>query len=201
MFPDTHLSVLSYNRCVGKLPAGMSAEAVLTEIARCFELEPVSLGDELGGQPCTPPCLDAGYDAPSPVTITHRLSAVEETLWALPTTACAVPSAPTEQEVIYMFIAQSWYVLRPRMGNLSAQECSPLEEIGCQILLDKILNPIFRIGDCTSGNYMVYGKSIALHAALAVTEGKANTGTTTDCRNVCFKIQWTVAKARRVWSA
>lgn len=200
IFPDTHLHVLSYNRCVGRLPPGMASADVVAAVASAFTLEELLPATAVANRPCTLPAHSSvisgsrGAAVDSPVTVSHRASCADQLMpcvdiYSTPPSVLedsdsvfqqdsshtrTHPTTPAEQALIYMYVAATWYSLRPQhagdgkgevqQGDQVVTSCDPLRGIGCQILLDKILNPIFRMNAAEANNFMIYGKCLAITA-------------------------------------
>jgi uncharacterized protein (DUF1015 family) len=172
IFPASHLSVLSYNRCVRCLPEGVSAGELLERISSVFDVRKLlpgnlSLSDMIPDGSCSPDSVSGRKSAgfippPSPrnLGVAVESASLRPTAFRAGELPADFPSCPTEQDTLYMYISHAWYCLRARHDDITESETSqgnPLQGIGCQILLDRILNPIFHMNAAKCDNSTIYG--------------------------------------------
>lgn len=162
IFPDSHLSVLSYNRCVSAYPQGVTEELFLEQMSTIFTMEAVEECD-LQASGCSSPratdralsCISDTSTVASAVTDSEsRSDSMDLGLRAGPSPA---QDPHAGQHVMHMYVGEQWYRLHAEPLSPEEVLSDPLRGVGCQILADKVLRPLLRTDDASSGAHMIYG--------------------------------------------
>lgn len=156
IFPDSHLSVLSYNRCVSAWPEGVTQEMFLERMSGIFSMECVDVPDLQSSGRSSPRSTDRSMSCISDA------STIETTITDCESRSNSIDviATPTqaEQHVMHMFVGEQWYRLCAEPLTAEEAAANPLRGVGCQILMDQVLRPILRTDDASSGAHMIYGK-------------------------------------------
>lgn len=166
IFPDSHLSVLSYNRCVSAWPQGCSEELFLEQISSIFSMEAVDECDLQSSSRSSPRQTDRALSCVSDAGtvgsgITDSESRSDSVDLSVRSSSNPSPSAQdphAEQHVMHMYVGEQWYRLHAEPLSAEEMVTDPLRGVGCQILMDKVLRPVLRTDDASSGAHMIYGK-------------------------------------------
>ncbi|KAJ1424881.1 hypothetical protein B484DRAFT_94924 [Ochromonadaceae sp. CCMP2298] len=152
IFPDSHLSVLPYNRCVKHLAASLTPEVLLERISEAFSVELVDNGDTHGSFSAHTSGLSAGSAGIADVDTDP---ATDSTDADADMAAAAGVGAGWPGYNIGMYLDSRWYKLHPLLVK-SEDIPNPLNTIDAQILLEHLLYPILAMNEPGSENYMIY---------------------------------------------
>jgi len=196
IFPDSHLNVLSYNRCVSAWPPSLTQEDFLTQVSSCFSMEPLGTTPPPSSSTCLPAATETGRISPPRSIDESRSRTVSDTTTVSDRSSSTCgsydsngdtggevsrtqdPILPHEQFVMYMYVGTQWYRLDAPVPCLEELCVNPLKGVGCQILLDKVLWPILHTNDSAAGTHMIYvdGRAGSAGVSEQVQQGHAVVG-------------------------
>lgn len=177
IFPDSHLNVLAYNRCVSAWPPGLTQEAFLDQVSSVFAMEPLD---------SEPPLLPSSAASSLPaacnsddVAATGRASprsihesrsrTVSDTTTVSATSSGELSRQQESQEqdeaqyVMHMYVGTQWYRLYAPVPGVDEFNENPLKGVGCQVLPILVFCFYTLVNSCT---FLLILKQILLDKVL-----------------------------------
>ena len=150
IFPDSHLNVLSYNRCVSAWPPGLTQADFLCQVSRCLSMEPLGTTPPPSSSTCLPAATETGRNSPRSIdesrsrtvsdttTVSDRSSSARGSYESTSDTGregsrTQGPEVPHEQFVMYMYVGTQWYRLDAPVPCREELCVNPLKGVGCQV--------------------------------------------------------------------